>query len=1115
MRYAYALFGPVCRTDSIRRVRSSSEPGVDPLRMQWNNGRDDASPPSQSLIEPHMKRPFMNPRRTAIAMSALTAVAALAWGLRTDLPGDAAPALAASDCPAGYERMDPVAVSEKMNPGFARLHAEEIREQFGDSICAWRKLPEGFAEKIEEKAEYLGMRGGLPPGAMRQAVEQKAAMKTLQAKVDNAVGQWAEYGSGPQVSDPEYPDGSNDGIPTVAGRADSFAYDPEAQRLFVAIGTGGIWMSEAVDGDVGTLGDLWQPIGDTLPTLVTSAVAWTPAGGGRVFALTGEHVQGGNTYVGLGGYWSDDLGKTWHAASGLPDDTGASKVAVDPSNPNILYAATGMGLFRSDNAGSSFVNVALPVSDDCAGVVGLGACQLANVVTDVVVKHPGGVSDEVCGDDGCPVLAAVGYRGGEVAKYADGRPHAPGNGLYRSDSGKPGSFARVGTATGDLQDVTGGLLPFGFTPQIRIGRIEMGNAIGPEQDHNYVYAIVQDAVLLYDGIPILDLPTDDQLPSLPLDCETLPEGDPQFICELVTQGFSPTSINGVYVSPDFGDTWIRMADDVELTYAGITTGSSLAAVVALGIGPGVQAWYDLWVKPDPTTADPILGAPTRVLFGMEEVWKNRINGPVTGLEQTPNDFKVIGTYFAGNTCLFLLGNLGLGATPPICPFRDGLLTNITTTHPDQHDAIYVPDEQRGGVWLFAGNDGGVFKQYSADPITDDFDNTKWGNGANNGFYTLFNYGIAVAKDGTVYYGLQDNASGKIEPDTRRQLRIYVGDGMWAAVDPDNSDIAYYQTPGLALVRTTDGGKTNSYVDDFDVGSAHFLSPFRMDPLDANHLVAAGTKVAETLDASTDATWTTVFDLGVNEETGGAFQSRGPLTVRGDAVYVGFCSPCNLTSSGAQFQGGLATNVGGDAPPQAGSSDGWHRASAIGLPNRYIYDIEIDDTDPNTVYVVMGGYSTARWLPTGQYLDANPDLGSGFVFKSTDAGEHFSDISGNLPGVITTEILKRGNQLVVGTDIGVFISSDLQGTQWAPLGDLPALPINSLVLKPGDDTQLFAGTFGRGVQLYNFAKASSGGDGGDDDAGRFGSGAMPLAGLLLMTLGLALRGARRRARRADA
>jgi hypothetical protein len=1007
---------------------------------------------------------------------------------------------AAQACPPGYRAADPLAVSQKMNPAFALAHESEIRERFGDSICVRSKMPESFAEKMMRATEQAGMRGTADGAALRRGVEAKAALMANQAKVANATGEWQEYGDGPQVVDDEFPSGSADGIPVASGRADQFAYDPEAKRLFVAISNGGIWMSTATDGDVGTLGDLWTPIGDNLPTLVNSGVAWTPAAGGRVIALTGEHSQGGNTYVGLGAYWSDDLGATWHHASGVPDGALAFRVSVDQAHPEIVYAATGKGLFRSEDAGSSFVNVKLPVSEDCAGVEALGPCQFANFVTDVVVKQPGGTTNVECSADGCPVLAAVGFRSG-AAPYADGTPQAPGNGIYRSETGQPETFEKVGVQTPT------GLVPLGFAPQERIGRIELGHAIGPEQNHDYVYAIVQDAVLLNGGFPLLDLPIENL--STAFICQALAPAtdviDPTVaeLCALLLDTVpSPTTLNGIYASSDFGDSWVRLTDDTGLILNSLPAGSSLVATAALGVGPGVQSWYDAWIRPDPTQQ--LAGMPTRLVFGLEELWQNRLPLPPLGVvENTPLGWDSIGTYFAGDTCLFLLGNAGLPSLP-LCPFRDGL-TYTTTTHPDQHDGIYIPDEQRGGVWLFVGNDGGVYKQHS-ESLADPLANNDWGNGANTGFYTLMNYGISVARDGTVWYGLQDNASGKIEPDTRRQVRTYIGDGMWTAVDPDNADVAYVQTPGLALVRTSDGGRTTEYVDSFDVGTAHFLSPFVMDPNDADHLVAAGTKVAETLDASTAASWTTVFDFGTNPDTGSAFQARGrTLDNEGDATYVAYCGPCNLAGSDAPFRSGIATNVGGDAPPQRGTSDGWHHVAAEGLPNRFIYGIEIDPADPQTIYVVLGGYSTARWAPPGQHLDSNPDLGRGSVFKSTDAGATFTNISGNLPETVTTAILKRGDQLIVGTDIGAFISSDLVGTEWAPLGDLPSVPVNQLVLKPGDDRKLFAGTFGRGVQLYDFAEATSGGGDGDGegprDAGRFGGG-LPL-GAVLVLFGAAL------------
>jgi len=1006
-------------------------------------------------------------------------------------------------CPDGYKAVDPVELAREFRGPISATLIQQIRERFGEHGCLWRKAPESLTEFAEAQEARTTGAGVVPDGAFRNALEQKQASQALQAQVPGATGQWQPYGDGPQVQDQAYADGSRDGIPVTAGRVDNFAYDDVGKRLFAAVGNGGIWMTEAIDGDLATLASPaspWRSIGDGLPIQVTSAVAWTPAKGGRVIALTGEHTQGGNSYVGLGAYWSDDLGAIWNRSAGIPDGAFSFKLAVDQSNPKIIYAATGKGLFRSEDAGESFVNVKLPTSEECAGVESVGKCGVANMVTDVVVRQPGGLSlaglaNSTCDVAGCPVLAAVGYRAGNLP-YADGTPQSPGNGLYRSDTGAAGSFQRVAPAL-PVAPLTGGILPVGFPPQERLGRIELGAATGPHQDHNIVYAIVQDAVLFNQGVPVLDLPK--EIGS----CDAGAIGP---LCPLLI--LNPTTINGVYVSMDFGDTWTRLADDVNLTY-NLASGSSLAPVAALGFGPGVQAWYDLWIQPDPTLADPVLGAPTRVVFGMEEMWKNTLSGlpplpvvdplldeaarqlaldqfvqgaipgllPVIGAtEQLPlADFEVFGSYFAGETCLFLLGSIG--PPMPVCPTYDGLV-NGTTTHPDQHDGIFIPDPQRGGVWLFVGNDGGVFKQYSHDPILDDLANNKWGNGANDGFYTLMNYGIGVSNDGTVYYGLQDNSSGKIEPGSRRQLRTYVGDGVWSAAHPTDSRIAYVQTPGLAIVRTTDGGHTHTGISPgAAAGTASFLSPFVMDPQDPEHLVAVGTKVAENLKASSQSGWVTVFDLGVDEASGAAHVVRAlAVDVERDAVYTGWCGPCNVLKGvnpgTVQFQRGLATNVGGDKPPKKGSPAGWHQASAKGLPNRFIYAVEIAPDNPRTVYVTLGGYSTARWLPPGQYEDQNPNIGAGHVFKSTDAGENFRDITGNLPEVVVSAIMQRGNQLIVGTDIGVFISSDLEGTMWAPLGDLPAVPINQLVLRPGNPNQLFAATFGRGVQVYEFTGAAA-------------------------------------------
>src|SRR5205823_2968082 len=67
-------------------------------------------------------------------------------------------------------------------------------------------------------------------------------------------------------------------------------------------------------------------------------------------------------------------------------------------------------------------------------------------------------------------------------------------------------------------------------------------------------------------------------------------------------------------------------------------------------------------------------------------------------------------------------------------------------------------------------------------------------------------GAAMAKDGTVFAGLQDNGQLKIAPDGK-QFATYVGDGIYALVNPDNSMEAWGELPQTPVYFTTDGGQT--------------------------------------------------------------------------------------------------------------------------------------------------------------------------------------------------------------------------------------------------------------------------------------------------------------------
>ncbi len=242
----------------------------------------------------------------------------------------------------------------------------------------------------------------------------------------------------------------------------------------------------------------------------------------------------------------------------------------------------------------------------------------------------------------------------------------------------------------------------------------------------------------------------------------------------------------------------------------------------------------------------------------------------------------------------------------------------------------------------------------------------------------------------------------------------------------------------------------------------------MDPLDANHMVTAANEIYETRNAETvtPGTWDLVYVLGNDPETD-AQRTTTVMDVHGDAIYAGFCGDCGHLNDVHVFRNGIATNVGGE----------WHETAAKGLGNRFIASIEIDPDNPKTVYVTLAGYM-ANARPAGSHEDANPNIGTGNVFKSTDAGETFKDISGNLPQAQVNSVVLRDGQLLVGTDIGAFISSDVDGKSWAPLGNgLPNVAVAMLRLQPGNPNKLFAATFGRGFWSYEFTgkaavKASS-------------------------------------------
>ena len=141
----------------------------------------------------------------------------------------------------------------------------------------------------------------------------------------------------------------------------------------------------------------------------------------------------------------------------------------------------------------------------------------------------------------------------------------------------------------------------------------------------------------------------------------------------------------------------------------------------------------------------------------------------------------------------------------------------------------MPDPDGKGVTLLVGNDGGAYAQHTTG--TGIATQAGWGDGLQGTgtgiLHTLLPYQASMAKDGTVYAGLQDNGELKITPDGT-QYEVYGGDGFDSAVDPDNSKTAYEEYTNGAMSVTTDGGSTWTSINP-NLTASLFATPFVMDP----------------------------------------------------------------------------------------------------------------------------------------------------------------------------------------------------------------------------------------------------------------------------------------------
>ena len=132
----------------------------------------------------------------------------------------------------------------------------------------------------------------------------------------------------------------------------------QPNTFYIGVNNGGVWKTT-------DFGRTWKPIFDDQPTGSIGDVAVAPSNPDVIYVASGEGIQRPDLSVGNGVYRSNDAGKTW-TNLGLAEGQQIGGLAIDPTNENKVFAAVlghpygpnpERGVYRSTDGGKTWEKV--------------------------------------------------------------------------------------------------------------------------------------------------------------------------------------------------------------------------------------------------------------------------------------------------------------------------------------------------------------------------------------------------------------------------------------------------------------------------------------------------------------------------------------------------------------------------------------------------------------------------------------------------------------------------------------------------------------------------------------------------------------------------------------
>ncbi|MFH0736786.1 MAG: T9SS type A sorting domain-containing protein [bacterium] len=676
----------------------------------------------------------------------------------------------------------------------------------------------------------------------------------------------------------------------------------------------------------------WLPIGPK--GIVQYFPSHWGVSSGRSRALDIHPTNPNIVYMGAagGGIWkTTDGGESWISVSDNFNSISFGAIAIDPNNPEVVYAGTGEawasqnqfiyygdGLYKTTNGGGSWAKIGASLNS-------------RTHFADIVVN--------------------------------------PNNSNYVYASLAAGnSFNFIPEKTGVWTSTNGGLTWVNTLVTPRAFDIECHPT-----NENMVYAAVGGGnensgfyISSNKGLTWVKsnsgLPASSNISRMQI---SLCKESPQIIYGYLFN-FEPGTISKVFKSTNGGVNW-----------------SEVSSSNPLGGYHASSSWYDqgnydlcIAVKPDD---------PNSVMVGNIELHKTT----------TGNNFGV----------MRMSGYNDLWGTPIHC---------------DYHNIVYSKSNPQ---IVYIACDGGIYKSIDA--------GNTWIN-KNNGISTIQFYSIAShPQDRNILVGGAQDNGNSITRDRGNTNWDFcsTGDGMSCFFDYVNPNIVYISTQEGMLMKSTNGGLTNSfsYIPPlYPAGEIkHWNTPFFMHPTNHNKLYVITNRI-----------WTST--TGGNGWT--ASTTEFPASITSAAQNVLF-PEIMVFSAGGNYQT--------QTPVLVSTNEGvtWGNiTNNIPGPANFISNVKTDPLKRKTIYIVRSGF------------------GSGKIYKSENLGLSWTNISGNLPDIPHSDLFidpEIPGYLYTANDFGVYQTTN-GGVNWNRINNgMPIVPVIDFdYVKYGNVRLLRAATHGR-------------------------------------------------------